>query len=549
MSKLLLQALSLLPFFLGMGLITKQFIEKLIPVQFSSSPGLLVLLGIYSAGFITMCWNFFFPAGDIFSYSLYAIGLISLLFLNKEIRRQKTEIFSILFLFLLLSFLGMRIDISSDSSGYHLPGIIWTKTEPLPIGIVNLNNALPFNSLLYSVNAATKLPFLDLAAPFLVNAWLCAGFFSFCFLRLWRPSQKTQITSRFTALVLLSFVPLSVYLRHNLGSPSMEISTMILTVIPLIFILEAQENTEKSNALIATAFLFSLLAIMVRLSTAPIALLPIAFYFYELKRKKEKIDFCFCARIFLFGLLVLSPWLARGIISSGCFAYPAHYTCLRFLPWEGSSIANDVAVSSSAWVRNPGVSSEIVLKDWAWLNVWIPLTWSFGVVKLAGLSLFSALPLLVLNRKRIDKSILLFVTCFFIFCFTFWFFALPDARYGYGFFLSVGAVFLAISAGNWRLEKLIKWVPITLTITLVIKTFVHIKSSEAPSDYSNWPAMAKVDYEYISLPPNGIQIFVPTTTNENCWNKIPCTRRVMPGLSAERINGGRLFFYLKQEKL
>ncbi len=64
------------------------------------------------------------------------------------------------------------------------------------------------------------------------------------------------------------------------------------------------------------------------------------------------------------------PWLARGIATSGCIAYPQPSSCLP-VPWR---IAEVVARSDldwmRAWARKPDTLPEIVLADWTWLPGW-----------------------------------------------------------------------------------------------------------------------------------------------------------------------------------
>jgi len=144
--------------------------------------------------------------------------------------------------------------------------------------------------------------------------------------------------------------------------------------------------------------------------------------------------------------LILLPWLIRGILLSGCLAYPSqigHFAGLQWAVSPHAAVYNSNCVT--AWARKPGPDALSALYGWDWI-----LPWFFGNIKHLGevisLCIFGIAVFLysTLRQKRVDYyqkddpftwAVPLLVS---VSGLVFWFFAAPSPRFGYGYLYSFG---------------------------------------------------------------------------------------------------------------
>jgi hypothetical protein len=254
-------------------------------------------------------------------------------------------------------------------------------------------------------------------------------------------------------------------------------------------------------------------------------------------------------------LLLLIPWMIRGILLSGCVAFPLSSGCFPSLAWAtpiscSSSACNDLisAEGTAAWIRSwarqPNLSPEVVLADWNWLIPWLDTFLSSEVVRKSAALLFFGLVLLWLGagEKRLsfkDRMTYILPASISFLGVMFWFFTAPDIRFGEGYFWSLSLIIF--SAGVYRLYTAyqlnrfnrILLVALAIIVLLYADGIGQINHQELyvgrQEIFLSWPAIPTADLEE-KMTREGIRILTPTS-GDQCWNAdSPCTPYFDPDL-------------------
>jgi len=333
-------------------------------------------------------------------------------------------IFIILVLWILLY--ASRTPRGYDFYLYHTQAIRWIEEYGIVPGLGNVHGRLAFNSSWFILQALFGFTFIFKEPLHFLN-----GFFFFLSLTLfWQGildiyNKKMAINS----LVKLLFFFVLLYLIrgviHNLVDPIL--SLLILVVITLWF----ERKKDLNDLTIFFLFLFCSLAFTIKVSSAPIFLLPFICFIHMLR----KMDYINIYKTLLISVLIILPFLIRNIIISGYLLYPFPYINLFSFDWKIP------------------LSAVIAEKEWIYSWARIPLMHPHKVLSL---SINEWLPLWFIARSFIDKLIVLVMIASFISFFVgimrhkktfqifelqgvlavgigFWFITAPDLRFAYGF--------------------------------------------------------------------------------------------------------------------
>lgn len=330
-----------------------------------------------------------------------------------------------------------------DAGLYYLQAIKWLNEQAVPYGLVNLHGRLAFNQSWFSLAAILELPFLKehhLISHFLLPALL----FWFYGTALGRRALALRTTDGRTLsnyfFVLSGLMILSETIQLHLSSVSPDLPVFVFTLWSLSIAIRAleEEGANPTFAIFALLF-FSTFATTIKLSAAPLFLLPCSVMLWALAKRRRiawRRLWLLMAVVLLFLLL---PWLIRGVILSGCLAYPVASTCAPALPWAVSAAeAREMTVVIMAWARQPWVEPSLVLSSNAWLGPWLARTLRSSDMTIIGSLLIAGLVSWALTARArpqslsSDSSILWFVVPLLL-GIAFWFFTAPDLRFGVGY--------------------------------------------------------------------------------------------------------------------
>jgi hypothetical protein len=426
-----------------------------------------------------------------------------------------------------------------DSGLYHLNTIRWANTYPAVPGLVNLHGRLGFNCSFFLYAAMLNAgPFVH-RCHHLANGALFLISFVPC-LWGWYALLRRGVPARAEHLYYAAFsAPLAVWAMNTdfTASPTPDVAVFLIGMIvggELIQLLPlAGEGgppamePEAAAYRVLVVLLLTAAGLTVKLNFLGLggaaALVAGAAFFW--KREWRVAGRKLLARTVLIGLLVVVPWMARGIILSGYVAYPLD---VGSLPVDWKASAGQLAVEANSiksWARLPYVDYHRVLANWDWLWPWsldLMQQHRFDVV----LPLLVTIAMLTLAfclgwRARAAglRHAWLFLTAPAA-GLIFWFFTAPDPRFAGACFwmMAIGAV---LTLRPWVRPEF--WRPAMLL--LVGGSWVlHASHTDfghgPPRDIG--PAMT-VPMK-IRTTDSGLRIYLPAGEHQDqCWDApLPC---------------------------
>jgi hypothetical protein len=520
--------------------------------------GAYAILGLVPLMAVGLVANFLTPLTHEWALATAAFGLAAFALKRRliwsSLGARPILMLSMLCTLLIAFSIGAVITPPAHDTGlYHLQAIAWLEQSTKVFGLANLHLRFGVNSTWFTAAALLDLPSVGRQTVFLLNpALLLVALATMLQPAIeWRPSAGPQrmsnVFAALAALVLLVNAKLLSF--HSIGaSPSYDLPSALLTILAFWAFIKAHEmeSVGATSAVAAQSVLVlvaSILAVTVKLSAAPILLLlPAAlrplwrdgrFPFAQLLR--DPLVVC----VGMLGAL----WLASGIASSGCAAFPAPVTCLSALPWSvpGERVRY-MADIVAGWARMPGDHFAEALHGWAWLKSW-PFTVLAHRAFFAGtgatLAILALLVAAIALRGRragiapaaaIRSPSVAFAVayagatgCIGI---VFWFATAPDPRFGMGFLMATPTLLVAWAAWRWLPDQEAvhrAWAgnAIAGLVFLFGAVFLAIFGVSALAAARAWP-MIPVPVVHDELLGPRFHANVPVGTDQ-CWDApLPC---------------------------
>jgi hypothetical protein len=285
-------------------------------------------------------------------------------------------------------------------------------------------------------------------------------------------------------------------------------------------------------------FIFSIFLVTVKLSSAPLLLLPLLIFIRQIRRKAVN-----AFKLVLVALIILAPWFARNLILSGYWIYPAPFLVNLSPNWDWKIPLNNVigeVRSIQAWARIPGVDTNKVLAMplRSWLKEWFENLTKYQKAVVLGAVfspiLFAVSALTWLRRKIFTGSYIYMYVVGYI-GLIFWFYEAPDIRFGYGVLAST-----VLLAGTPLLAWILQKVPmqkyvifglialITLYQAAVFFNSIEVKTLESrivlPTDYAGLPT--------VPCSIHGMKLMCAEYYNECDYGPFPC---IPPGSASKNV--------------
>jgi hypothetical protein len=398
-----------------------------------------------------------------------------------------------------------------DNGLYHIQTILWNTEMPLTPGLANLHGRLGFNSLLFLIASVTD----DVAFGWIANA--IAATFVLCALaeRLFVLAKDSAPSTRFWYLAVTAVVfAVSPAWLAWLGILNADSFAAVVTAYAVYLWFEYLEGV-RDDTTPSVLVLVSLLTVLVKMSALPLLGAPLILY--AVRRGPRP-----ALRVLGVAAVAIVMWSARGVVMSGCAAYPIPQTCIAGVPWTVSPERVDGESSGiRSWARTPGrIDYHAVLSNWDWLGPWaervktqepIPrLRWAvpLGIVVL----------LLRWLTRRPAEGAALVVAGLLTLCVGWWFWSAPDPRFGSGFLASLSILPLAIA---------LSWLPLSSQLrmfgtagVLLLTVGMALVSLRVHSWHESM-AIPSVDVRTITAR-SGIAVRVPDH-GDQCWDRpVPC---------------------------
>ena len=283
--------------------------------------GFLGLIGFLTLYFISNLFHFFFNFGDLNILSIQVIGVLLFFYAFITNKFKKLEITKLIILSIFLLPLGIIAESNEDFYHYYLPYMKYLEASKIIFGLVNINDTLAYSSnSLYDILILFKFPFS------IKNSYSIPILFFFVFFLIFILNKVIKTKDLFYFFILI----LSVIAFSSLRDFGTSVPPQLILIICGIIIYECI-ILGYSKRKISYLLCLLTLAIILRINSIiilPIFILLILFYYLKIpKYIKENYLLVICLA------LIISLFIMKNIIQSGCIVYPIHNTCFTKLTW------------------------------------------------------------------------------------------------------------------------------------------------------------------------------------------------------------------------
>jgi hypothetical protein len=493
--------------------------------------------------------NLFISINAYSSIPVLILGLIAAIKYLK-IELKSGTIFSLprIFLFLLtvsvlwVAISSMHAPITYDSGLYHFNSVRWLNESPIVLGLGNLHGRLAYNQSFFTYVAYLNLYPLFNHGHNIANSFLLLILLAECLLYLSKYITSKVHTTNFSTINLAAifFLPIIFYLALDppISSPAPNATSSILQILIFIYFIRAIDEkppTKNSISQLMFILIISATTITIKLSNSfyviSICTILLFIHLKPLYGSPKQISLI-VMKLMALPALIIFIWSLRGILLSGCPAYPSTIGCINAhwsVPIESVKHEADLVYS---WARLPYATPDKVLNSWDWLTPWFyRVIWGniysiFLVVYpllifLIGVISSSILYFRQSLAQKVNRNLFLIPIPILIGLF-FWFYLAPDIRFAHSLFLiapiAVTIIILKIieSSGKQNISIiLVLFFIINLNVVLILIQNPQISSE----GYMPIPVVNLTEKTTLS----GLKVLSPTE-GDQCWDsKIPCT--------------------------
>ncbi len=419
-----------------------------------------------------------------------------------------------------------------DTLIYHAQNIQWIEKYRAIPGIVNLFTNYGIQSSWFILCALFSFSFTGSTALTFINATVLIWFFIFIAQKIafYLQEKEKNILSGFLWLILL-IVCFASYTQVRLTATSASPDFIVVLYSWLIIYLFVGFESNRNLSFYLLLIFLSFFSVTIKLTAFPLLLLTIyAYYKYNLNRNLFQLTLPAIT-----GLVILFPFLARNVISTGYLFFPFPYPDIFTVDWKApKNVLVHTQQYIKAYARTNASSNMEEIKSVIKMKIgdWLPYWWSLR--SLVDKIIIASMPLLAVaailfKRKSLSKQTSYTLTglFFLITGILFWFTQAPDPRFGFGFLIPASGLLIYLLAGNIENKLFVnkRWLTCSLLLFSTMLTFYSTyrlanyfapKNILLPSGVPNSP--------YNTITCKGININLPFK-NSNCGSiPVPCSQ-------------------------
>lgn len=548
--------------FSGVGLLAFRCIRRAADtVPFSQR----VFLAFWAGWALTLAllqiWHIFFAVNWLALTLVWLLGMAGLglhardgwAWLKAEWREHKRVWLATALVGLWFANLATAGTANYDDGLYRIQSMLWAKSYPIVPGLGNVHGKLAFNSSYYLYAAMLDAGewagrALHLASGLLATVLMAYSLRSLA--SLFAAEGKDRAYRLFYALLL---APVMVEISGgNIATLATSLPAFILAVLMLGQLLWFLMRVAHMDAAEARFWLFwfSLMAcagIVVERSFAALGITAFAValgvWLARQPRPERREALLALAWVCVPLVLLVVPWMARGIILSGYPVYPNPFGAVN-VSWR---VPRALVVSEAnwlrSWVRKPEVFWADVLADMAWVRKWadsLPadVPRAVGVALLAGLMGLLA-PRASGQSRRTRLWLILLPP---VAALVAWFLTVPNPRLAMGAFwgLAVGTLTLAAAklAGESEAEG-VRPPGFLLVVVLAFFLFLSPVRSPylvAPGSDAGFHALPKTAYQS-RVTNAGFVVYLPKEGDRCGTAPLPCAHAFRANLGSVVVAG------------
>jgi len=522
------------------GILFLQFIKKITRKELQLPHfSIICITGLSVITVIAGTLSLFIPLGEWWVQFLFILPCLGLFFkkdspaffaaLKKEF--QDLHFFSIILLsacLLLILVMSSWTIIHPDTLGYHAQTIQWIEKYKAVPGLVHLHVRFGYQGLWFVDSALFGFSFTGKEGITILNSTVLFWFFIFFINRInynfIKGGKRFYVLFWMTLLVISIWSYTQVRLTATSANPDFIASLFILIIVYLLL----EKNLKRSDAStwLLVSFL-SLVAVTIKISVAPVLLVAVVPAFLGLVKRKIKL---FLTILFI-SIVILSPFIARNIITTGYIVFPSTSIDVANVDWKyDPQLTVNEKNYITAYAKKPGVviRDEINAANKMSPADWLPHWWQNRstadkiIMILLLLSFISAL--LSIKKILLSGFIPLLVLVTLLTGIIFWFVNAPDPRFGFGSILGfIGVVAYLI----FKEKQIVIGKNVLSTILLLVTGSIFAYTGYRFVNFFNKDQLLTPlgieKTEYKTFDCDGIKINSPVANKELGITPVPCT--------------------------
>ena len=467
--------------------------------------GLIGLLCLICLSYLT---NFLFEHNYTHNLIVISLGLLSFAyFIRKEFEIYYKDL-KILFLIFSIIFIGILVFKNHDDFYYyHFQYTLSLINFKKIIGLGLLEHGYRTPSSIFYLNSLFYLPgikyFLIHSGAIYVFGFSLIYLFNNLFLKI----DKKKFNPDFY-LSILSFIFI-ITVFYRIAEHGTDRSALILIfLLSVIYIESLYEKKIHSEYVIQNYFekILVLVSLIVTFKSFYIIYFIFVFiWIYQFRKYFNKIELNLKNNLYLF--VIISPLLVllTMFLNTGCFIYPASFTCLSYFDWSiNISEVNQMKLWYELWSKSGATPNyrvenpELYLTNLNWVSNWVSnyfftkVTDLLAIIFVIIILVYSSFKIFINKIKKINinhsKQKLIYLIL--ILLLLEWFLNHPALRYG-GYTLVALLIFLPVSnyLSRFTLDSTIikKRVFLLITISFIIfitKNIQRINIENKKYDYN-----------------------------------------------------------------
>lgn len=472
-------------------------------------------IGFIFCYIVASVFSFFIPIGWI-AFILIIIPA-SLILIKKSLIKSLLDSFNLIvsftnpliFFTVLIALLLFSLWLTSgpinnsDTYIYHAQSIHWIESYPAIKGLENFFNRLAYNSGWFVQNALFSFSFFGERSFHVLNGLLVFSVSMFFILEFIQTSKRNQI--ELPQIWGMLIIPLGIIsIGSQASAPSTDMPVAYLSWLAgYVAMREKQQDNLFPSIFIITGLI--VFAFTIKISIAPLFLIPLLMVLFY--RKSIKLNNLI--KLFIWGSLILTPWMIRNVIISGYIIYPSTSTAVP-VDWKmPESLVRDDEHRIRAWgFYERGSANEVMEKPFLdRIKFWF-FNLTINQKMMVVVSLFSPIVLTIIllfsflkNELKFSKDIFISILGFFA-GFLFWIFVSPNLRFGYVYLLFLfgiclaAGINLALSLFKFSIKNLNIAGVFGLALILIFLLFRSFNLNELKSRY-----LLPLDYNRLPTSP------------------------------------------------
>lgn len=522
------------------------------------------LYGFVGIAFISVILNFFFPLNKLLGTIFFISSLVAFCIYFYNVRKKRELLFIIFFVTLTSFLLITSANVNRPDGGlYHLPYIRILQENKIILGLTNLHFRFGHNSIFQYIAAIYNNFFLKNEFLNFPLASLFPLFFIFLinkFISSFNKKIASEIVSIFF-IIIFSLYSFNRYSNYGNDAPA----SIFFFILIVIFL-----KVERINYISLKEFfnisIISIFLLTIKPSMAIVLLLPMTIFL--LNRNKTKI---LKHKNFIIIIILLSIWIIKNILISGCAIFPLKETCFNKIYYYNESFTNLASDEAEAWAKSyPDNNTKTNYKeynsDFNWIDTWTKNHFIKIIEKILPFLIFILLFLLkIIFSKSFYKDFsfeiifknkkILLIVLFSFYCLVLWFLKFPLYRFGMSFiatFVIFALVGIFINNQDYLYNKKIYFWIIGIGLILVYAKNINriinnydlvYKNSPWPKIYSFNPNEKNNEKNFLKIVDVNNNLKFYYSEGKLCmYSKSPCSNYNNNNLIRKRTNGYSVYY-------